>query len=250
MSLYIAMIFMSERKLSEITKCASAVRKILLGINTDRSGIGVALRKICDFSGSRSAFYIDIDGEDYNYIIPTLKEYLLCGDDRRYLSGEIFAIASKYYAESNISLLVSDVDADAHLEKINAKFYAFLKAHSIAKISFASVSDRNGHLGVLGIVNPRKSHDAKELLRDIAVCFSISIYNKKHLAKTELDAVTDALTGLSNRVTYKRDLAVFDEKAPENFACMYIDVNELHSHNNKYGHAAGDEMLIFIANTI
>ena len=34
------------------------------------------------------------------------------------------------------------------------------------------------------------------------------------------------------------------------FSCIYIDVNELHIRNNKYGHAAGDEMLIYIANTL
>ena len=43
---------------------------------------------------------------------------------------------------------------------------------------------------------------------------------------------------------------VFDSEKPEDFACIYIDVNELHLRNNKYGHAAGDEMLIYIANTL
>ena len=35
-----------------------------------------------------------------------------------------------------------------------------------------------------------------------------------------------------------------------NFSCIYIDVNELHLCNNKYGHAAGDEMLLYVANTL
>ena len=33
-------------------------------------------------------------------------------------------------------------------------------------------------------------------------------------------------------------------------ACVYIDVNGLHDLNNKKGHAAGDEMLQFIASQI
>ncbi len=91
---------------------------------------------------------------------------------------------------------------------------------------------------------------ARLLLEDIAVCFSIAIYNKKHLNKTEIAATTDSLTGVSNRVTYKKDLLIFDEEKPQEFSCVYIDVNELHLRNNKYGHAAGDEMLLYIANTL
>ena len=48
----------------------------------------------------------------------------------------------------------------------------------------------------------------------------------------------------------RADILVFDEENPEDFSCIYIDVNELHIRNNKYGHAAGDEMLIFIANSL
>ena len=84
----------------------------------------------------------------------------------------------------------------------------------------------------------------------MAVCFSIAIYNRKHLNKTVLAATTDSLTGALNRVSYKRDILELDEEKPEEFSCVYIDVNELHIINNKYGHAAGDEMLIYIANTL
>lgn len=88
------------------------------------------------------------------------------------------------------------------------------------------------------------------LLAEISVCFSMAIYNKKYLNKTETIAITDSLTGLSNRLAFKKDIAMFDEKASENFACIYIDVNELHIMNNQYGHAAGDGMLLFIANAL
>ena len=87
-------------------------------------------------------------------------------------------------------------------------------------------------------------------MEDVAVCFSIAIYNKKYLNKTEIAATTDSLTGVSNRVTYKKDLLMFDEEKPQEFSCIYIDVNELHLINNKYGHAAGDEMILYIANTL
>jgi diguanylate cyclase (GGDEF)-like protein len=60
----------------------------------------------------------------------------------------------------------------------------------------------------------------------------------------------DALTGVLNRVAYNNDLHTINEEQPLDFSCIYIDVNELHYCNNKYGHAAGDEMLLFIAHTL
>ncbi len=137
-----------------------------------------------------------------------------------------------------------------HLVKTNHDFYDFLKMHKITEVSFATVIDKNNHIGILGVVNPKNGRTARLLLEDVAVCFSIAFYNKKHLNKTEIAATTDSLTGVSNRVTYKKDLLIFDEKKPKEFSCIYIDVNELHLRNNKYGHAAGDEMLLYIANTL
>ena len=132
----------------------------------------------------------------------------------------------------------------------NPKFFDFLKNHNIHEVSFAAVTNKDNHATVLGTINPKKSKATRILLEEIAVCFSIAIYNKKHLNKTEIAATTDSLTGASNRVTYKKDLLIFDEEKPREFSCIYIDVNELHLRNNKYGHAAGDEMLIYIANTL
>ena len=68
--------------------------------------------------------------------------------------------------------------------------------------------------------------------------------------KTYAAATTDSLTNVANRVAYKKDLLILDEEMPSMFSCVYIDVNELHIRNNKYGHAAGDEMLIYIANAL
>lgn len=250
MTLYVLIIFCSERKNSGITICASGIRKLLLVINQEKSVVGEALKRVCEFSKSVSAFFIDLDGEDYTYIAPLNKNKLLNDDDRRYIASALFDIAGKYHKESNVTLLEFELMADSKLSKADPELYAFLKNKNIKQITFAAVSDKNEHISILGTVNPRKRYEVKELLKEITVCFSISIYNKKHLDKTEFDAVTDVLTGLSNRVAYKKDITHFDNRHPENFACLYIDVNELHSYNNKYGHAAGDEMLIYVANCI
>jgi diguanylate cyclase (GGDEF)-like protein len=208
------------------------------------------MKNIRDFSDARSAFFADTDGEDYCYITPSLKGKILSGDDRKYFHGELFRYAANIHNGNKSSIGFMQIIPNSHLLKTNSELYHFLLKHEISGVSFAIIADRNNHVSILGTINPKKVSATRKLIEDVAVCFSIALYNKKHLNKTELAATTDSLTGALNRVAYKKDILVFDEEKPQEFSCIYIDVNELHIRNNKYGHAAGDEMLIYIANTL
>ena len=244
------LILKGENTKKRITTEGSQVRRLLLDINQQQSNIKEALEKITKASKARSAVYVDTDMEDHNYILPIYADRLLSGDDRSYFVSEILGYAAEIRIARHKSVDVICIKANSMLQKSNPKFYDFLTEHGMKEIVFASVTDKNNHISVLCVLNPESSADAKTLLSDIAVCFSIAIYNKKHLNRTEIAATTDSLTGLLNRVTYKKDIQIFDEERCENFACVYVDVNELHLRNNRYGHAAGDEMLIYIANTL
>lgn len=248
--LYFLYLLGRERQKKLTTHQGSKIRKLLLDINQQQGNIKEALEKIVVYSNSRSAIFVDTDGEDHNYILPSAAEKLLTGEDRNYFISEILGYAASIHSKSRQAVDVISVRANQSLEISNPKFYSFLKKHEINSVIFAAVTDRNNHISVLGAVNPKRKYEVKTLIQDIAVCFSIAIYNKKYLNKTELAAETDSLTGLLNRVTYKKDLEFLNRENPQNFACVYIDVNELHICNNKYGHAAGDEMLIYIANTM
>lgn len=247
---YMIVLVRNERKISMITHRASGIRKLLLEINQQKSNIFEALKKIQEFSSSRSAFYVDTDGEDFNYMPPSHKDSNVHGDERIYLLGELFRYAGEFHDINMQTLSFMRIVPNKHLQRTNEALYAFLNDHNITEISFAIITDKNNHKSILGVVNSKKSNITRELLEDVAVCFSIAIYNKKHLNKTEVAATTDSLTGVMNRVSFKKDILEFDEKKPDNFSCVYIDANELHLRNNKYGHAAGDEMLIYIANTL
>ena len=250
MTVYIFIIFRNERKISTSTAHGSKIRKLLLEVNQQSGNISEALEKISDFARSRSVFYVDTDDEDYNYVQPEYAEQLLMGDNRSYFIAEVLKYAADIHSIRKSAICIIDVRPNKHLIKTNPDFYEFLTKHNIKSVTFAAITDKNNHTSVLGTINPSRAGAVRMLLSDIAVCFSIAIYNKNHLHKTETAATTDALTGVSNRVTYKRDIMRFDEERPENFACVFIDVNELHLHNNRYGHAAGDEMLLYIANTL
>ncbi len=250
MAIYIMILMRSEKQRSFATACASKIRKLLLEINQQQNNVSESLKEIATFAKSRSAVFFDADGENYNYAMPARLEEILSGDDRKYFISEILHYAGELHKVNNLAVSLMCITPNNHLVKTNYDFYDFLKKHKITEVSFATVIDKNNHIGILGVVNPKNGKTARLLLEDVAVCFSIAIYNKKHLNKTEIAATTDSLTGVSNRVTYKKDLLIFDEQKPQEFSCVYVDVNELHLRNNKYGHAAGDEMLLYIANTL
>jgi len=250
MAAYILILMRSEKQLNYATACASKIRKLLLEINQQQSNVSESLKEIAAFAKSRSAVFFDADGEGFNFAMPASLEEILSGYDRKYFISEILRYAAEVHKANNMAVILMRITPNNHLEKTNSDFYDFLKKNKITDVSFAIVVDKNNHIGILGVINPKNGRLARLLLEDIAICFSIAIYNKKHLYKTEITATTDALTGISNRVTYKKDLLMFDEEKPQEFSCIYIDVNELHLRNNKYGHAAGDEMLLYIANTL
>ena len=58
---------------------------------------------------------------------------------------------------------------------------------------------------------------------------------------------TDVLTGLHNRNLYERSLPGYPARCRESLSCVFVDVDGLHELNNTRGHAAGDEMLQFVA---
>lgn len=250
MALYIVILMRNENQRSFATACASKIGKLLLEINQQQNNVSESLKEIATFAKSRSAVFFDADGENYNFAMPDSLEEILSGDDRKYFISEILRYAAELHKVNNATVNLMCITPNNHLVKTNHIFYDFLKEHKITEVSFAIVIDKNNHIGILGVVNSKNSRTVRLLLEDVAVCFSIAIYNKKYLNKTEIAATTDSLTGVSNRVTYKKDLLMFDEEKPQEFSCIYIDVNELHLINNKYGHAAGDEMILYIANTL
>jgi len=247
---YVLYLMYNEKRRSVVISYASSTRKLLLDINQYGGNISEALKNVMTFSLSRSAFVVDADGEDYHYISPEYAESLICNEERHFFVSELFRYAAELHKLNKTTVGLMCIKPDGHLLKTNKEFYVFLNKHKIKAVSFAFVTDKNNHVSILGVINPKKSRMVMALLEDVAVCFSIAIYNKKHLNKTELAATTDSLTGVMNRVAYKKDILVLDEEKTNDFSCIYIDVNELHLRNNKYGHAAGDEMLIYIANTL
>lgn len=76
------------------------------------------------------------------------------------------------------------------------------------------------------------------------------------LAQTaaEQQAVTDPLTGISNRLGFERKMQWMIETClrypAHSFALMMLDLDKLKELNDTYGHLAGDQVLVTVANRI
>ncbi len=76
---------------------------------------------------------------------------------------------------------------------------------------------------------------------------------RRHLAELEALTLTDALTGLGNRRALERELARAmrrSRRLGHPLTLMFMDVDDLKQVNDRFGHAAGDNLLRMVAAVI
>ena len=101
----------------------------------------------------------------------------------------------------------------------------------------------------VGLLAPRNPN-ALVLLNALSVDLIMALGNIDYLTRMEKASTIDNLTGTMNRASYQMQLESLNENKPKHFSCVYVDVNDLHAINNRYGHEKGDEMLRFIADEL
>lgn len=110
--------------------------------------------------------------------------------------------------------------------------------------------DRNGlPLGTIAVADtqPRKfSAKQSEVLRDLSILAMTALENRKRALLMERLALTDYLTGLTNRAQFDRTLRAemaHAKRSGEPFGLLCMDLDGFKVVNDQYGHAAGDEVL-------
>ena len=68
--------------------------------------------------------------------------------------------------------------------------------------------------------------------------------------KSEFLSENDFVTGIRNRNYYQHEINNLLQAAQESVTYVFCDVNGLHETNNKFGHEAGDRMLIALASEL
>lgn len=110
-------------------------------------------------------------------------------------------------------------------------------------------------IGVMGTQHDEKENAYTpadfELFRKIGLQVAVALENARLFTMTERLAITDALTGLSNRRYYFEASLIEVERAMRNstpLSIIMIDLDHFKRVNDHYGHPAGDRVLQNIAN--
>lgn len=247
-SVYFLTFEIREKRKRRAVNIASEIKKLLLEINQKPQNITKSLRIISEACEARSAVFIDERGDIYDHVVVNSDNKTLADEYRKQFKAELFRYAAETESE-NRNTRVIDISTDRKLLDKNGELYSFFKNHGVKNVIFLVIG-YNDNNGIIGVVNPKNKYFAQYLINEIDASFLIAIYNKNYLNRTRMEAFTDTLTGIPNRSSYEKDLSELCKQNLSDATCIYIDVNGLHIVNNTYGHAAGDEMLVNIANVI
>jgi len=104
--------------------------------------------------------------------------------------------------------------------------------------------------GVLAVAGRNRPVSDQELSRCVALVGIMELALKNALAhqRAQRAALTDPLTSLANRRGMER--LVHERRGRRPLAVLAIDVDRLKTVNDRHGHAAGDELLLLVADAI
>ena len=225
----------------EVSRYMYDVQQLLFDAHKDQEVLKAALRKVSRMLTAEKSFFIVLsEGRVYEYVICS-------GGD---CSGEnlMSAIESRMYSllSEGKSILIHD---NVLTEDANEAERRLLQKLGIRNLMMVPVLDNAGKLtGILGCVGMHERFSDCFLLECVAQSFRMAMSNLFFYREIERISMTDALTGLANRMSYELYLEKPVAELP--LCCLFIDVNGLHELNNTSGHAEGDRMLSFIAGAV
>ncbi|MGA7989579.1 MAG: diguanylate cyclase [Candidatus Dormiibacterota bacterium] len=129
--------------------------------------------------------------------------------------------------------------ARAIIKRLGLKFAAYVPVRVKATVHGVLVVSSRDRAIPDGLV---------ERLAGLGALTSLALTNALRHREAESDAVTDSLTGLTNRRGFEHAVDQIGARRP--FALLAIDVDNLKLINDGYGHAAGDRLLIAIAGAL
>lgn len=149
--------------------------------------------------------------------------------------------ASVFYDEfeKNSSIVINDVE-----EYRGTALYKILKPQKIFRLIAAPLKDKGQIKGFIGIDNPSVDmmENADMTLNSLAKFVSALIRNRNILNTLNDLSYHDQMTGLYNRSALKHVFSSMDNSAVT--VLVYADINNLKETNDKYGHKAGDKLII------
>lgn len=211
------------------------VSQSLFDSHKNKNKFKTALKIVERKTDAGSAFFIGIENRKmrnffYSSYDPLLSDYLKNIDENDIFLDELYRSGSIIYRRQKEFTLGNG-------EKIYFK-----------NLMLSAVKDGEGDVvGVLGVINMRQALRSTAVLEDIKLLFSMACNSFNSYKIIHRLGTVDSLTGIKNRNLYEKAIEEFEAAGAENFSCVYVDANGLHSMNNSLGHKAGDKMLKCVA---
>ncbi len=111
-----------------------------------------------------------------------------------------------------------------------------------------NASDR-GLLAIVGVVESQVE-DGRELVNQCAALLTVGLDLRDQEERLRRAALSDTLTGLPNRAALVETLERAVRAPDRRFAVLFLDLDGFKQVNDRLGHAAGDELLVYVAERI
>lgn len=242
--LYFFVAHQLDKKIQAKNRFVSGVQSQLMEVYHKPDHYHDALLAVADRARSSAAFVLDeklplastIAGQDQSLV----KNYQQQAEG---LTGEILSLCRQH--KRNLYLRPS-----SKLLRDCPRLRQFLTQQGERSLLLSPVTLLEGELHqVMGVFSPGNT-DAPILLNALAADFFIAANNIDYLTRLNIASTVDNLTGTLNRTSYHLQLEMLCTSSPERLACVYVDVNDLHAVNNRFGHDQGDAMLRTIAKAL
>lgn len=242
--LYFMISYMIDQKLHDKNRFVSAVQSQLMEVYHKPEQYRDALVSVAKRAQSNAVFLLDehlplvstIAGEDASLI----EAYQQHSSE---LSAEILSLCRQHKRRLHLRSHSKHLQGYPNLSQ-------FMQEHDQHSLVLVPVTTAEGELHqVMGAFSPNNS-DAMILLDALSADFFIAANNIDYLTRLNIASTVDNLTGAQNRTSYHLRLEMLCSSVPEQFACVYVDVNDLHAINNRFGHDQGDAMLRTIAGAL
>jgi diguanylate cyclase (GGDEF)-like protein/PAS domain S-box-containing protein len=202
----------TERKINQKLLVESEKNYRLL---TSQMPLGLAVHEIiCDEQGEPIDFKFISINDSWESVMGIKKDIVL---GKRIM--DVFPDTEKYWIESFGKVAITGKPSEI------TSYSRELKRH----LSCVVYSPRPGVFAVIveDITMKRKNEEEKEYLR-----------------------THDPLTKLSNRVYFEQQMQVLDKEEHDSISMINFDINGLILINEAFGHESGDELIIFVAETL
>lgn len=227
------------------TRYMYAVQQSLFDAYKQPALLSDALQQVAQMTGARWAFFAALNGREVTAFYASEQQVT-----PQSLFGQGNVPFGRVFGQlaSGTSLILTGAQLREHASEQELQW---LDRAGVRSLMLAPVLNSDGALsGILGCAGLEKTPENCALLECVSRSFLMAQSNVTFYRQIEQMGLMDAPTGLRNRNCYEAAVEACPQTPEEGLGFLYLDANGLHELNNTHGHAAGDAMLLCVADTL